>query len=855
MTSDRADVLDTPAQHHLHFSSAAQRILDGVPEVILTLSYPELKIIYANSTACLMFLSTHGTSEIVGKDIVEFGDRDRQLLWHGYIDQAVRTGLCETDHLGPDNERQWRLRLEPLLSDGRCVGVGVIGQDMTDIEAVKVQLAETEGMYLSLFEAMGVGAVFQGSDGRIIAVNKAAEEILCRTAAQLMGLTSDAPDWDAIKEDGSPFPGHEHPSMVTLRTSEPQLDVYMGIKRPDGERRWILINSQPVLSGRNRELKAVIGTFHDVTEKRAMREQLKAKVAELDHALSALKAAEATRQREQVRFRSAVQAAPTAMIMVDPIGTIILANDRADMMFGFERGALIGQPLNLLLPLDAVSSHDAYRQQFLRAPEERSMGNHREIYARHKDGSEFRVEIGLTPITDEAGHFVLASITDLRAQLDAQHRIERLTNFDPLTGLPNRTYFRDHVANALAEGVSSGHKLAVLVIDLDNFKYVNDNLSHRAGDRLLVGVAKRLAALEVAGGTAARLGSDEFALALPFKGQAELFRQASFIQADMARPHLIEDTEIVVSVSIGIAVSPGDGSTVEALIQNAETAMHRAKDEGRNGFRLFATDMHRRGKRLLALETGLHTALDRRQFYLCYQPQFDSSGDRIIGIEALIRWQHPELGAVSPSEFIPLAERNGQIVQIGRWVLETAIAQMKMWSDAGIGAMSISVNLSALQFRQKDLPTDISRILRQTGLPPAQLELELTETAAMDDPMGAMLMMQQLREIGVKIAIDDFGTGYSSLGYLKKFKIDKLKIDQSFVGDIMSNDDDRSIVRSIINLGHNLGFQTIAEGVETADQFEFLRREGCDLFQGYYFARPLTADEMSALLQGALQGN
>lgn len=844
MTRFAVDALERSALENLHFSLAGKQLLDGVSDAIVTLTYPELKVVYANERAKVFFEGTHGIKDLFGQHLSQFTIDAASQRWNAFIAEAVEHGIYETDYVGVTENRVWKLRFESLLLEDRCVGISVIAQDTTQLARFKRQVSETESLYLSLFEAMSVGAVFQGNDGRIIGVNRAAEVILGRTAAEVMGLTSEAPDWDPIREDGSPFPGKEHPSMITLRTGAPQSDVSMGIRRADGARRWLLVSSQPIFMGRERELKAVVGTFHDVTEKREMREQLKAKVAELDQALIQMSAAEANRRREQVRFRSAVQAAPTAMIMVDRDGTIILANDRADTMFGFGKGTLVGNSLNVLLPSGVGGSHESLLHKFMQDPEERPMGGHRAIHARDKEGREFRVEIGLTPITDEAGQFVLASITDLRAQLDAQQRIERLTNFDPLTGLPNRSYLRTYVTNALAEVAPKGRSFAILVLDLDNFKYVNDTLSHLAGDKLLMGVAKRLVALEISGGSAARIGGDEFVLMLPYRNEADLIRQASLVQSELARPHLIDGTEVIVPVSTGIALSPSDGTSFDTLIQNAETAMHRAKEEGRNSFRFFAKDMQVRTRRLLALETGLHTALERQQFRLCYQPQFDACGDRMIGVEALIRWQHPELGAVPPAEFIPLAERNGQIVQIGTWVLQTAISQMKLWNDAGLGPLSMAVNLSAVQFRQHDLPSQVARILHLTGLPPEQLELELTETAAMADPLAAMAMTRELSSLGVKIAIDDFGAGYSSLTYLNKFVIHKLKIDQSFINDIERNAEDRAVVRSIIHLGRDLGLKTIAEGVETSVQFDFLRAEGCDGFQGYYFAKPLTADDI-----------
>ena len=440
----------------------------------------------------------------------------------------------------------------------------------------------------------------------------------------------------------------------------------------------------------------------------------------------------------------------------------------------------------------------------------------------------------------------LASLAIERAQTEA--RVVRLAHFDALTGLPNQVLLKDRFAHAMSLAQRGNTQMALLFLDLDHFKDVNDTLGHSIGDELLIQLAARLKMLLRDEDTLSRKGGDEFILVLPVASADGAAHVAEKLLEMAAEPYHVGQYELVVTPSVGIAMYPSDGTDFDKLYQCADVAMYRAKKDGRNCFRFFTGEMQARSARRLQLENALRHALARKQFQLYYQPQISILDGRITGAEALLRWQHPELGMVSPAEFIPVAEESGLILGIGEWVLRQAVQQAKRWIDAGQKAIAIAVNLSAVQFRQANLTELIVKILEEAQLPPQYIELELTESVAMEVPQVAIAVMDELRAHGIRISIDDFGTGYSSLSYLRKFKINKLKIDQSFVSSIVEDPESRAIVTAIIMLADSLGFQTIAEGVETADQLEFLLLKGCGEAQGYYFSKPLEVSEFEAFM-------
>ncbi|WP_313072590.1 EAL domain-containing protein [Melaminivora sp.] len=429
-----------------------------------------------------------------------------------------------------------------------------------------------------------------------------------------------------------------------------------------------------------------------------------------------------------------------------------------------------------------------------------------------------------------------------------QQRIYWMAHYDALTGLPNRLMLAERGAEAVRRAREDGTPLAVMFLDLDNFKHVNDSLGHRVGDALLAEMGRRLRSAVRERDTVARLSGDEFVLVLPGANAQGAARVAAKMQEAARQPVQVEHHELSMSPSMGIALYPEHGTDFETLIQAADIAMYRAKAEGRNGYRFFSPRMQAQSAQALQLTNALRRALERGQFSLHYQPQISLATGAVCGVEALLRWHHPELGPISPGEFIPVAEDSGQIIAIGEWVLDTALAQLKRWQAQGLPELTMSVNLSAAQFRHPQLPELIEQLLAQHGLPGDRLELELTENVAVDDPQTAAQIMGKLNAQGVRLAIDDFGTGYSSLSQLKRFRIYRLKIDQSFVRDLRHDGNDRAIVSAIIRMAQTLGMRTTAEGVETAEQLALLRENGCDEAQGYHISRPVPAEEFERFL-------
>jgi diguanylate cyclase (GGDEF)-like protein/PAS domain S-box-containing protein len=455
------------------------------------------------------------------------------------------------------------------------------------------------------------------------------------------------------------------------------------------------------------------------------------------------------------------------------------------------------------------------------------------------------------PVRDASGVvYRIAGITeDVTERKRAEERLVYLAQYDHLSGLPNRALFQDRLAQGLAQSERENWITAVMFIDLDRFKVINDTLGHAAGDKLVIAVAQRLSRTVRTGDTVSRLGGDEFALILQniAKGPDAAIVAQKVLDV-LAEPFDIDGHEIFVTASIGLTIYPTDNEVAEALLKNADSAMYRAKQLGRNNFQFYTTEMNARSGESLHLENSLRRALERQEFQLHYQPKADLRSGRIVGVEALMRWPHPELGSVSPVKFIPLLEETGLIVPAGEWVIRQACEQLRAWRDQGVPAVPISVNLSGRQFQQKDLVHSITRIITAADVDPGMLELELTESTLMANPDEANRVLQALRTFGLHISVDDFGTGYSSLAYLKRFPIDSLKIDRSFVQDIIHDNDDAAIVRAVITLAHSLKLTVIAEGVETEEQLTFLINNGCDQMQGYFLSVPLPADACTQLI-------
>ena len=474
-----------------------------------------------------------------------------------------------------------------------------------------------------------------------------------------------------------------------------------------------------------------------------------------------------------------------------------------------------------------------------------------EVWNRRKSGEIYPQMLSIATICDGQGEVVnhIGIIADISERKAVQQRIEYLAHFDPLTALPNRTLLNDRIEQLLQTSARNQEKFSVMFLDLDRFKNVNDSLGHEVGDKLLVEIARRMVSALREEDTISRQGGDEFVALLPGASAVAAAHVAAKLLTAIALPCLIDGHNLSVSASIGIASFPENGGDMSSLLRNADVALFRAKREGRNNFQLFTEEMHEKARDALRIENDLRQAVARKELLLHYQPQVDTVSGKIVGAEALLRWAHPEWGMVMPGEFIQTAEDSGLIVEIGAWVLETALQQNRAWQLAGLPIVPVAVNLSLAQFRQRTLLETVTSRLTASGLEARYLELELTESIAMEDRELIIQTVDQFHALGVALSIDDFGTGYSSLSYLKRFRINKLKIDQSFVRDLAHDTDDEAIVIAIINMAKSLGFEVIAEGVETAEQFAFLRARQCDQVQGYYFSRPIPPAAFAELLR------
>ena len=559
----------------------------------------------------------------------------------------------------------------------------------------------------------------------------------------------------------------------------------------------------------------------------------------------------AEKERAQVTLNSIGD----AVICTDIMGKVTFLNVVAETLTGWSRSAAMGQSLtNVFRVLDAVHGEIVPASTAMavsRNPPQQFVSNR--ILVRG-DGSIIPIEDCVASIHDHEGQAsgTVIVFRDVSAARAMARQITHAAEHDFLTGLPNRMVLNDRIGQAIAVSPRRMNKIAVLFLDLDGFKYINDSLGHPVGDRLLQSVAKRLVGCVRVSDTVSRQGGDEFVVLLSDLHSAE---DAAILARRMlkavAEAHSVDQHDLHITTSIGVSVYPDDGWDAETLIKNADTAMYQAKENGRQNCQFFKPAMNVRAVERQSVEADLRRALKRHEFKLQYQPKINLGTGAITGAEALLRWSHPERGLISPSQFIPVAEDCGLILPIGAWVLREACAQARVWLDEGLHLTTMAVNVSAIEFRDDNFLQGVFEILDETGLEPRYLELELTESVLMKRVDATASLLQTLRDRGIKIAIDDFGTGYSSLSYLRKFPVDALKIDQSFVRQISTAGDDATIVTAIIGMARNLGLLVVAEGVETLEELEFLRASHCDEAQGFYFSRPVPPQQFARMLRTA----
>lgn len=608
--------------------------------------------------------------------------------------------------------------------------------------------------------------------------------------------------------------------IQTAVAQRARFELEYRILRADGSTRWVWERGTGVFDAQG-ELQYIEGFISDVTERRSMED--------------------AARDAER-RYRSIFEHATEGIFQSSLDGRYLNVNPALARLYGFD------SPESLIEELDNIERQlyiePNRRAEFVDLMREHGAVTNFESAVRRRDGSIIWISENAHAVRD-AEHEILyfeGTVTDITSRRRYQQALAYQATHDMLTGLPNRALFMDRLEQSLASARREGRLVTVAFIDLDQFKLINDTLGHATGDALLMTIARRLRDSLRNADTLARLGGDEFVLTCTHPAdREEISRVMQRVLDCISQPWNTLNGEYNIGCSIGVSVFPRDGGTAEELLKNADTAMYKAKEAGRNCFRFFTPELNQRANERLELENGLRRALARGEFQLHYQPRIDLATTRIVGLEALIRWRVPGQGMVSPGRFIPVAEDTGLILPIGEWVLRTACAQAaSMRSETPV---MISVNISPRQFNDDRFATTLETILRETGLDPSRLELEVTESVMMQDVERTAAMLDQINKLGVEIAIDDFGTGYSSLAHLKRFPVDRLKIDQSFVRDLAKNPNDAFIVQAILSLGRALGLRVVAEGVETAEQLAFLRKHHCDEVQGFYFGMPAPAQD------------
>ena len=559
---------------------------------------------------------------------------------------------------------------------------------------------------------------------------------------------------------------------------------------------------------------------------------------------------------EKERAEVTLNSIGDAVLSTDIKGNVTYLNAVAECMTGWSRAEATGRPLAEVFNIIDGTTRERSDNPMARAVREnKTVSLTANCILIRRDGYESPIEDSAAPIHDRSRNISGAVIVfhDVSAARQMSLQLSHLAQHDSLTDLPNRMLLNDRLQQAIAMAKRHGYRIAVLFMDLDRFKHINDSLGHVIGDQLLQAVAARLERCVRESDTVGRQGGDEFVVVLSELEAAENAGiSAAKLLAALTLPYHIGVHDICVPVSIGVSIYPDDGDNADSLVRNADTAMYHAKENGRNNYQFFKQEMNVRASERQFIEGGLRVALERKEFSLHYQPKVDLGTGAVTGVEALLRWKHPERGFIPPAQFIPIAEDTGLILPIGQWVLREACKQSRAWLDSGFAPVPMAVNISAVEFRSKDFVESVRAILHESKLDPHCLELELTESVLMKHAESTVSMLKALKEIGVQLTVDDFGTGYSSLSYLRQFPVDSLKVDQSFVHEISSDKDDAAIVSAVISMGNSLKKRVIAEGVETREQLNFLTAEGCEEAQGYYFNRPMVADQFAKLLEAGV---
>jgi diguanylate cyclase (GGDEF)-like protein/PAS domain S-box-containing protein len=734
-------------------------------------------------------------------------------VFAGVLATALRGDDAAARHVGARRKDGAALALDASLSPqrdgtGQVTGAIAVLGNVTENVEVKAALRASEERFRSYVENAPDAILLVDRTGRILEANPAASRILGYPPEVMLTRSI----WDGV----DPHPG----AVATARAHFERVAITgaafgeVPLRRGDGSTLIADIHAVAVPQG-------LLAFIRDVTAHRVAEQQLQL-------------------------YARVFESTSEAVLITDAENRIVSANRAFSEITGWKLEEVVGKNPRLL---SSGRQDRAFYERLWQALAEEGRWQG-EIWNRRKNGQVFPEWVTIDVVRDPqqrvTNHLaVFSDITEIKA---SEERVAWLAHHDSLTGLPNRALVRDRLSQAMASARRDSEMVAVAMVDLDGFKTINDSLGHPAGDKVLEVVAERLRHLVRASDTVSRMGGDEFLIAIPGLSRAEdALVVVEKAIASIAEPMQLGPREINVTASAGIAVFPGDGKDLETLLRNADAAMYAAKERGRNTHRFFTADMNARALERLTVVQALRRALERGEFHLVFQPQLRLDSGKVVGVESLIRWVHPELGLVSPVRFIPAAEEAGLIGRIGEWVLREACLQARKWEQAG-APLGMAVNVSAIQFQYSDFFGSVTRILRECGLDPKLLELEITESALMRDASSASQTLRDLRDLGVRVAIDDFGTGYSSLSQLKSLPIERLKIDRSFVRDVLTNPSDLEIVKAIIALGHTLDMEVIAEGVESGSQLTLLEELQCDLAQGYHLGRPMRLPELEAAL-------
>ncbi len=809
---------ETESVHAEESLARFRTALDASEDAIYLIDRADMRFVDVNESACKRL--GYARSELLAMGPHDIKTRLSRTELEQRFDairaSAACAGRIETLHRCKDGSSfPVEVALRAFHSEGRDMLVAV-ARDNSLRNQAEIELKESEERFRATFQQAAVGIAHVAPDGCLLRVNRKLSEILGYTCEEMLQLN---------------FQGITHPKdlarelAMRQRMIDGESDSYSLEKRflrRAGEPVWVSVTESLVRTA-DGQPKYFISVIEDISPR---------------------KRTEATLHLSQ----RAIEASGNGILITDcrqPDNPVVYANPAFERITGYRAEEVLGRNCRFLHGKDPNQPATLLlRQAIAERTEARVvLRNYR------KDGSLFWNELYVAPVRDNDGvvtHFVGVQ-NDISEQKQAEQNLLHMATHDSLTGLPNRSLLQDRIGQAIAYAERTHCEMAVLFVDIDRFKNINDSLGHAAGDQLIAVMAQRLHAAVRTVDTVARVGGDEFVVVLnDLNRESDITKVLPALLAAITQPMSVEGHALTVTGSIGISVYPRDGRDVATLLKNADTAMYRTKEAGCNGYRFYAQEMNADAIDRLRLENDLRNAVKGDELILYYQPQVDAVSGRIIAAEALLRWQHPQLGLVSPAAFIPLAEETGLIVPIGEWVLRRVCTQMRSWREAALPEVRVAVNLSPRQFRQSNIVAMIRAAVDDCAIPADWLELEITETSLMQNPEEAASLLDELTRLGFSLAVDDFGTGYSSLAYLKRFPLHVLKIDRSFVVDIETNRDSAAIAAAVIALAHSLGLRVVAEGVETEGQLQYLRGLDCDIAQGYLYGRPMPAEAFMA---------